>query len=246
MIELYGNSSPNVAKVNLMLEEVGLDHTLHYVNLAKGEQFTPEFLAMSPNNKVPVLVDSNGPGGQPFTVIESGAILVYLAEKTGKLWSTEPRKRSVVMQWLMVQMGTVGPMFGQYNHFNFFAPDVEYGRKRYESEVFRVVGVLDARLKDFEWLGGSQYSIADIATAPWIRNALINFPIFRGKSEVEAFENTPALGRWYARVNSRPAVKRALERFDEWTKERDRQAFGSMTPEKTDQLVGRGKFQRTA
>jgi GST-like protein len=182
-----------------MLEEVGLPYATHAVNIGAGEQFEPDFLAISPNNKIPAIVDPDGPGGEPISVFESGAILIYLAEKTGKFLPEHPRARITVLQWLMFQMGGVGPMFGQANHFIRFAKeDIPYGKKRYRDEAMRLLGVMDRRLAEREFLA-DDYSIADIATWPWVMRAEWY------DTDWSQFPNTK---RWYDTIGERPAVQR--------------------------------------
>src|SRR5574341_2434026 len=167
MIQLYTWDTPNGKKVSIMLEEIGLPYEVHPVNLRKGQQFTPEYLAINPNNKIPSIVDSDGPGGQPFTLFESGAILMYLAEKSGKLCAQEMRQRYLVIQWLMFQMGGVGPMFGQANYFFRLEEKIPYAIERFKKEALRLYKVLNKELGQREYLAG-EYSIADIATYPWV------------------------------------------------------------------------------
>lgn len=167
-IDLYTWGTPNGRKVSIMLEEVGLPYTVHTVDIGKDEQFAPDFLKISPNNKIPAIVDPDGPGGEPLALFESGAILTYLGDKTGgSLWPADPRKRAFTQQWLMFQMGGLGPMFGQANHFLHFNPGVsDYAEKRYRTEAHRIYGVLDKRLGESEFMAGDWYSVADIATFP--------------------------------------------------------------------------------
>src|SRR5258708_21894640 len=168
MIDLYTWGTPNGRKVSIMLEETGLPYRVHKVDISKNEQFKPEFLALNPNSKIPAIVDQEGPGGKPLPLFESGAILIYLAEKTGKLLPTDPAARYTVLQWLMFQMGGVGPMFGQVHHFLRAAPEpVPYAIERYGKETRRLYGVLDVQLGKAAYLAG-EYSIADIATYPWV------------------------------------------------------------------------------
>ena len=199
MIDLYTWGTPNGRKVSIMLEEVGLPYTVHPVDIGKDEQFAPDFLKISPNNRIPAIVDSEGPDGAPISVFESGAILIYLAEKTGRLMPAEPRARIAVLEWLMFQMGGVGPMFGQANHFIKFAKeDVPYGRKRYRDEAMRLLGVMDRRLAVVDHLAGD-YSIADIATWPWVMRAEwydVDWSAF------------PRVKHWYDTIGARPAVQR--------------------------------------
>jgi GSH-dependent disulfide-bond oxidoreductase len=202
MITLYTWSTPNGRKISIALEELGLPYQVRTVNITRDEQFAPDFLAISPNNKIPAIVDSDGPGGQPLALFESGAILIYLAEKTGKLLPADPHGRLDTLQWLMMQMGSVGPMLGQTHHFLRFAPeDVPYARKRYSDETRRIYGVLDRRLARHEWLAAGQYTIADIATFPWIA---------RHEWQQVSLEAFPNVKRWYDAIAARPAVTRGM------------------------------------
>ena len=170
MIELHSMPTPNGQKVMIMLEETGLEWRHIDVNINTGDQFAVDFLKLSPNNKIPAIVDSNGPGGRQYSMMESGAILIYLAEKTGRFQPTDPRKRYDCLQWLMFQMAHIGPMFGQANHFNTYAKqDVPYAKDRYNNESVRLYRVLDNRLAESDWLGCDEYTIADIATYPWTK-----------------------------------------------------------------------------
>ncbi|HUC69538.1 MAG TPA: glutathione S-transferase N-terminal domain-containing protein [Stellaceae bacterium] len=201
MIELYTWTTPNGRKVSIMLEEIGLPYNVHAVDIGKGEQFRPDYVAINPNSKIPAIIDSDGPGGAPLAVFESGAILIYLAEKTGKLLPREPVARLAALQWLMFQMGGVGPMFGQAHHFLRAAPEpVPYGIERYTKETRRLYGVLDRRLGEAEYLAGA-YSIADIATFPWVARHEWH------KVELAEF---PHVARWYAAIAARPAVARGM------------------------------------
>tara|TARA_B100000676_G_C18035553_1_gene821555 strand:- start:948 stop:1514 length:567 start_codon:yes stop_codon:yes gene_type:complete len=185
-----------------MLEEIALPYEVHRVDIGADEQFRPEFLAISPNNKIPAIVDPDGPGGAPISLFESGAILIYLAEKTGKLIPTESRARYEVLQWLMFQMAGVGPMFGQANHFIKFArEDVPYGKKRYRDEAMRLLGVMNRRLAEHDYLAGD-YSIADVATWPWVMRAEWY------DTDWSQFPNTR---RWYDTIGAREAVKRGTD-----------------------------------
>jgi len=203
MIDLYTWATPNGRKVSIMLEELGLDYTVHEIKLPDGDQKKPEFVAISPNGKIPAIVDADGPGGEPISQFESGAILIYLAEKTGSdLLPTEPRLRAITMQWLMFQMGGVGPMIGQAHHFLFNPKEVvPYGQKRYHNETKRLYGVLDAHLADNTYLAGDTYTVADIATYPWIAR----FP--RHQVELEDFPNVK---RWFDLLGQRPAVEKGM------------------------------------
>ena len=202
MIKLYGFSSPNVMKVLIMFEETGLEHEVCTVNVYAKEQYSAEFGHLTPNRKVPVIVDENGPDGRPFTLWESGAILIYLAEKTGQFLPAAPRERHTVLQWLMFQVGGVGPMFGQANHFRGAAPPGNvYGWIRYVSEVKRLFGVLETRLGESRYLGGDDYSIADIATYPWAR--------YYEAHDVD-LKSLPNVSRWMGAITERSAVKTVL------------------------------------
>jgi len=198
MIDLYTFTTPNGRKASVMLEEVGLPYTTHKIDISNGEQFNPEFIAINPNSKIPAIVDRDA----NLSVFESGAILIYLAEKTGKLLPTEPKARYAVLQWLMVQMGGVGPMFGQFNHFKKFAPEkIPYAINRYEKETLRIYGVLDKQLEEQEFLGGD-YSIADIATYPWV--AIYEF-------QGLTLNEHPHLKRWVETIRERPAVQKGMQ-----------------------------------
>ena len=202
MIDLYSWPTPNGHKIHIMLEEVGLPYKVHGIDIGAGAQFDPAFLKISPNNRIPAIVDNDGPGGKPISVFESGAILIYLAEKTGKLMPKEPRGRYAVLEWLMFQMGGIGPMFGQANHFRAYAPEkIPYAIDRYTNEANRLYGVLDRRLADHDYVAGD-YSIADIAIFPWMR-----YGDRRGVN-VDEFPNVK---RWFEAINARPAVQRGVE-----------------------------------
>ncbi len=197
MIDLYTFTTPNGRKASIMLEEVELPYNVHKIDITKNDQFSPEYVAINPNSKIPAIVDSD----TDITVFESGAILMYLAEKTGKLLPPDQKKRYLVIEWLMLQMGSVGPMFGQLNHFKKFAPEkIEYAIARYEKETLRLYSVLDSQLKDNEYICGD-YSIADIATYPWV--ALYEF-------QGLTLDNHPNLKRWVETVQQRPAVQRGM------------------------------------
>src|SRR5471032_344122 len=174
MIDVYSWATPNGHKIHIMLEETGLAYSEHAVNIGAGDQFKPEFLAISPNNKIPAIVDSEGPkgpNGEPFALFESGAILIYLAEKTGKFLPADPAARYSVLQWLMFQMGGLGPMLGQTHHFRIYAQEkIEYAIQRYTNESRRLYGVMDRQLGRHTYLAGDTYTIADIATFPWTRS----------------------------------------------------------------------------
>ena len=206
MIDLYTAATPNGQKIHIMLEETGLSYRSIWVDIGRGDQFQPDFLAISPNNKIPAIVDHDGPGDRPVPVFESGAILVYLAEKTGRFLPTEPRARVEVMQWLFWQMGGFGPMLGQSHHFNAYAPErIEYAMKRYTNEASRLYGVLDRRLDGREYVAGD-YSIADMAIFPWCRL------YERQGQDIDAFPNVV---RWFERMAARPAVARDMEKTED-------------------------------
>jgi GST-like protein len=201
MIELYTWTTPNGRKVSIMLEECGLPYTTHAIHIGKDEQFTPQFVAINPNSKIPAIIDRDGPDGQPLTVFESGAILIYLAEKTGKFLATRGEARSDALQWLMFQMGGVGPIFGQVHHFLRAAKEpVPYAIERYGKEKDRLYGVLDKHLKDHQYLAG-EYSIADMATYPWVA---------RYEWHKMDLSTVPNVKRWYDAISARPAVQRGM------------------------------------
>lgn len=202
MITLYTWSTPNGRKVSIMLEECGLPYAVQAVDITQGAQFAPAFVNINPNSKIPALADSDGPDGAPITLFESGAILIYLAGKTGRLLPADARGKYVALQWLMFQMGGVGPMFGQAHHFLRFAPQkIPYAIERYRNETARLYRVLDARLDQAEYLAG-EYSIADIATYPWV-----------ARHEWQDIELAayPNVARWFAALSARPAVQRGMQ-----------------------------------
>jgi GSH-dependent disulfide-bond oxidoreductase len=202
MIELYTWATPNGRKVSIMLEEIALPYETIKVDITKGDQFKPEYLAVNPNGKIPAIVDREGPDGGRLAVWESGAILIYLAEKTGKLLPGDPVQRMATIEWLMFQMGGVGPVLGQTHHFRRFAPErIPYAIERYEKEAARLYGVLDRRLGDSEYLAGA-YSIADISTFPWIA---------RHDWQGIALDAFPNVKRWFAAISARPAVQRGMQ-----------------------------------
>jgi GSH-dependent disulfide-bond oxidoreductase len=201
LIDLYTWSTPNGRKVSIMLEELALPYNVHAIDIGKGAQFEPGFVAISPNSKIPAIVDSDGPDGGPFALFESGAILLYLADKTGRLLPAGKAQRFEAIQWLMFQMGGVGPMFGQAHHFLRAAPEpVPYAIERYTRETRRLYGVLDRHLSSRDWLG-SEYSVADIATFPWTARHEWH------KVDLAEFPNVK---RWYDRIAARPAVERGM------------------------------------
>ncbi|MDX1609252.1 MAG: glutathione S-transferase N-terminal domain-containing protein [Halofilum sp. (in: g-proteobacteria)] len=201
-IELYYWPTPNGHKISIMLEELQLPYEVHPVDITRGEQFEPEFLRISPNNKMPAIVDPAGPDGKPLPLFESGAILLYLAEKTGHFIPSEPAAYYRTLQWLMFQMGGVGPMAGQAHHFRNYAPEkIDYAIERYTNEVARLYRVLDRRLAEVEYLAG-EYSIADIATWPWVRS---------WKKQGQDIEALPNVKRWLDTIGERPAVQKGIE-----------------------------------
>lgn len=206
MIDVYSWPTPNGHKVHIMLEEcgqrLGRDWQVHAVDIGKGDQFNPAFLAISPNNKIPAMTDPNGPDGKPISLFESGAILVYLASKFGKLLPRSDRQKFEVLQWLMFQMGGVGPMLGQAHHFRIYAPEkVEYAINRYTNEARRLYGVMDRCLKDRKFIAGNQYTIADIAIFPWLRS---------WQNQGIDWADYPRLKDWFDRITERPAVQRGV------------------------------------
>ncbi|MCS0660516.1 glutathione binding-like protein [Massilia terrae] len=209
-LQLYSLPTPNGVKVSIMLEETGLPYEPHRVGFDTNDQMSPEFLSLNPNNKIPAILDPNGPGGKPLALFESGAILIYLADKTGQLLPADPAARYQAIQWLMFQMGGVGPMFGQVGFFNKFAgKDYEdkRPRERYVAESKRLLAVMDKVLADQAWIAGEDYSIADIATFPWVRN-LIGFYEAR---ELVGFDGYPNVKRALDAFLQRPAVERGLK-----------------------------------
>ncbi|TMH11404.1 MAG: glutathione S-transferase family protein [Betaproteobacteria bacterium] len=203
MIEVYSWATPNGHKVHIMLEECGLAYRVIPVDIGAGDQFKPEFLAISPNNKIPAIVDPDGPEGKPFALFESGAILVYLAAKTGRFMPEAITARYEVLQWLMFQMGSVGPMLGQTHHFRIYAPDkLEYAINRYTNEAKRLYGVMDKRLANSKYIAGPAYTIADIAIFPWLRS---------WKNQGIDWNDYPHLKGWFDEIGARPAVQRGVE-----------------------------------
>ena len=202
MIEVYSWPTPNGHKVHIMLEECGLPYRVHGVDIGAGEQFRPEFLAISPNNKIPAIVDPDGPDGRPISLFESGAILLYLAGKTGRFLSADTRGKYVTLEWLMFQMGGVGPMLGQAHHFRIYAPEkIDYAVQRYTHEARRLYGVIDRRLAKQPYLAGDDYGIADIATFPWLRSSA---------NQGVDWADYPHAKAWFDRIDARPAVQRGV------------------------------------
>ncbi len=211
MIDLYTWPTPNGHKVHIMLEETGLEYNIIPINIHEGDQFDPDFLKISPNNKMPAIVDQDGPGGKPIPVFETGAILIYLADKTGQFLpdkAADPHAYYDAIQWLMFQMGGVGPMFGQAGHFRNYAPErfpveaVQYGIDRYTNEAKRLYGVMDRHLAETDYFAAGEYTIADMAVFPWCRT-----PERRGVDH----DDYPDFKRWYERIEARPAVQRGVD-----------------------------------
>jgi GSH-dependent disulfide-bond oxidoreductase len=229
MIDVHTWATPNGHKVHIMLEECALPYRVHAVNIGAGDQFKPEFLAISPNNKIPAIVDDKGPDGRPISVFESGAILLYLAAKTGRFLPAGDRDRFEVLQWLMFQMGGVGPMLGQAHHFRLYAPEkIPYAIDRYTNEAKRLYGVIDKRLSASAWLGCGEYSIADIATWPWLRS---------WKNQGVELEEYPHLKAWFERIEARPAVQRGVQVLADQRRQ--------LTDDKArDILFGKSQYQR--
>ncbi|WP_395700870.1 glutathione binding-like protein [Aquabacterium sp.] len=202
MIEVYSWATPNGHKVHIMLEECGLPYRVHAVDIGAGEQFEPEFLKISPNNKIPAIIDPDGPEGRPISLFESGAILLYLAGKTGKLLPASVSAKYEVLEWLMFQMGGVGPMLGQAHHFRIYAPEkIPYAIERYTNEAKRLYAVMNRRLANSKYLGGGEYSIADIAVFPWLRS---------WKNQGIDWNDYPHLKGWFDEIAARPAVQRGV------------------------------------
>ncbi|OGA15751.1 MAG: glutathione S-transferase [Betaproteobacteria bacterium RIFCSPLOWO2_02_FULL_66_14] len=230
MIELHTWPTPNGHKIHIMLEETELPYRVHPVDIGAGDQFKPEFLDISPNNKMPAMVDTDGPGGRPFALAESGAMLFYLASKTGRFLPEDLRERWQVMQWVMFQMGHVGPMLGQAHHFLGYAPEkIPYAMNRYKNEANRLYGVLERRLNESAHVACAEYTIADMAIMPWLR-----FPERQG---VEIAEY-PAVGRWRDAIAARPAVQRALQVLA------DRRRPAGFTKEQMENLFGTSQYAR--
>ncbi|MBT8607125.1 glutathione S-transferase family protein [Polynucleobacter paneuropaeus] len=207
MIDVYSWATPNGHKIHIMLEEcgyrLGKDWLAHPIDIGAGDQFKPDFLKISPNNKIPAIVDPNGPDGKPISIFESGAILLYLAAKTGKFLPKSTRAKYDVLQWLMFQMGGLGPMLGQNHHFRTYAPEkIEYAINRYTNEAKRLYGVLDRQLSKHPFITGKEYSIADIAIFPWTRN---------WKNQGIEIDEFPHFKKWFEKISARPAVRRGVE-----------------------------------
>jgi GST-like protein len=217
MIELYTWPTPNGHKIHIMLEETGLPYNVHPIDIGKGDQFEPAFLKISPNNKMPAIVDTDGPDGKALSIFESGAILIYLASRTGKFLPENLRDKWSTLQWLMFQMGGVGPMLGQAHHFIVYAPQkIIYAIDRYTKEANRLYGVMNRRLSESRYIACGEYTIADMAIFPWLRSY---------KNQNVDIEQYPHVKRWFDGINARPAVQRALEVL------KDARKPGPLTPE---------------
>ncbi len=229
MIELYTWPTPNGHKVHIMLEETGLEYRVHPIDIGAGDQFKPEFLKISPNNKMPAIVDTDGPDGKPMALAESGAILFYLASKTGRFLPEGIRERWQVMQWVMFQMGHIGPMLGQAHHFLQYAPEkIEYAINRYRNEANRLYGVVERRLKESKFLACDEYTIADMACMPWMRA-----PERQGVD----IDEYPRVKRWRDGLLARPAVQRALQVLADRRRPQ-------MTAEQKEMLFGAAQYQK--
>ena len=208
-LQLYSLATPNGVKISIMLEELGLPYEVHLVDIGKDETWTPEFLSLNPNGKIPAIIDPDGPGGKPLALFESGAILVYLAEKSGRFLPTDPAARYETLQWVFFQMAAIGPMFGQVGFFHKYAGSAfedKRPRDRYVAESRRLLGVLEGRLKDRQWIMGDDYTIADIAILGWVRNLVEHY----GAGDLVGYADFPHVAAWLARGVTRPAVQRGL------------------------------------
>jgi GST-like protein len=203
MIDLYSWATPNGQKIHIMLDEFALPYRVHPINIGEGDQFKPEFLRISPNNKIPAIVDSEGPDGQPLSLFESGAILLYLASKTGRFLPAGVRERYDVLQWLMFQVGGLGPMLGQAHHFRIYAPEkIDYAVQRYTQEAKRLYGVLERQLQQHSHIAADEYTVADMAVFPWLRS---------WQNQGIDWADYPRLHAWFERIGQRPAVQRGVE-----------------------------------
>jgi GST-like protein len=230
MIDVYTWPTPNGHKVHIMLEETGLKYRVHPINIRNGDQFKPEFLKISPNNRIPAIVDRQGPHGKPLSLFESGAILLYLASKSGKLLPIDMGERWTCVQWLMWQMGGLGPMFGQANHFRRYAKDkIEYAVERYTNESNRLTHVLDRRLGESRFVAGGEYTIADISIFPWMRGA---------ENRGVDIGDYPNVKRWFDEIDARPAVQRAVKVLA------SDQSSAPHDPKAWDIMFGKTQFQR--
>ena len=237
MLEVWSWPTPNGHKVHIALEELGLEYRAIPVDIGAGDQFKPEFLKITPNHRIPAIVDPDGPGGKPFTLFESAAIVIYLSDKCGgRLIPKDPIAHYKCLEWIMFQMGGVGPMFGQWNHFGAYAKaKLPYAIERYTNEVHRLCRVLNRRLEEAHWLAGDEYSMADIITFPWIRTAAEPLPRFDERGYVD-LGRYPAMQRWYAEIAARPAVQRGLKVLAEG---RDQNAI---TDAEREVMFGRTQF----
>ena len=226
LIDLYYWPTPNGKKITIFLEEAGLPYNLVPVDITAGDQFDEEFPKISPNNKMPAIVDHEGPDGEPISVFESGAILIYLAEKVGRFFPHSTRGRYEALQWLMFQMSSVGPMLGQAHHFRGYAPEeIPYAVDRYTNEAARLYGVMDRRLSEAEYFVGDEYTIVDMAIFPWLRSH---------EKQGQKMEDYPNVNRWFAEIGNRPAVQRALKVGEEL-----RRNLKELDQEARDRLFGR-------
>ena len=231
MIDFYGLTSPNVQKVFIMLEECGLPYKFIPVDVWASGQHAPDFAKLNPNRKIPVIVDHEGPGGKPYAAFESGAILMYLAEKTGKFLSKDMAKKYDAIQWLMIQVTGIGPAFGNFTHFNLFAPKPnDYAFSRYKSEMLRLYDLLETRLGQAKYLGGDEYSIADMATFPWTR---------QHQAHGVKIDQMPNFKRWFEAISARPAVKAMIAKQGDIKSSRE-----TATDENKDRFFGRGQYAR--
>ena len=230
MIDLYTGPTPNGHKIHIMLEETGLDYTVIPIDIGSGDQFAPDFLKISPNNKMPAMVDRDGPGGAPYALFESGAMLIYLAEKTGRFMPQETRARFDVIKWLMFQMGHIGPMLGQAHHFRAYAPEpIPYAVERYTNEAARLYKVLDVRLGEAVHLAGDDYTIADMAVFPWLRSH---------ERQGQDLADFPNVERWFETIAARPAVERGVAVLA------DRRRAGPITDKERDVMFGATQYRR--
>ena len=230
MIDLYTWPTPNGHKVHIMLEETGLAYNVIPIDIGAGDQFKPDFLKISPNNKMPAMVDPEGPKGRPFSLFESGAILIYLANKTGKFFSEDPEVRYTTLQWLMFQMGGIGPLLGQAHHFRMYAPEkIEYAINRYTNEANRLYGVLERQLSESAFLAGKNYSIADIATFPWLRSH---------ENQGVDLNDDPHVKAWFDKIAARPAVQRGVQVLAE------RRRQGPIDDKAREVMFGATQYQR--
>ena len=236
MLEIYTWPTPNGHKVHIALEELGLQYKVIPVDIGAGDQFKPEFLKITPNHRIPALVDSDGPSGKPFTLFESAATLIYLSEKSGgQLIPKDPIGRYKCLEWIMFQMGGIGPMFGQWNHFASYAVEkIPYAIERYTNEVARLSRVLNHRLEEARWLSGDEYSMADIITFPWVHNAVQSTARFAERGTID-LNGYGAVKRWYDEMASRPAVQRGLSVLADGPQ-------GPMTSTERENLFGATQF----